>query len=49
MSNAIISAPHFQNDDDARNMLESIFWPAGPVCPHYGVSNHSYATKRTGV
>ncbi len=49
MSNAIFSAPHFQNDDDARKMLESILWPAGPVCPHCGVINHSYATKRTGV
>ena len=23
----IFAAPHFQNDDDARKMLESILWP----------------------
>jgi transposase-like protein len=41
--------PHFQNDDDARAMLESILWPAGPVCPHCGVVGHAYKTKRPGV
>lgn len=49
MPNAMFSEPHFQNDDDARKTLESILWPAGPVCPHCGVVNHAYATKRTGV
>src|SRR4051794_9744008 len=41
--------PHFQNDEAAREMLESILWPDGPVCPHCGVVNHSYKTKRPGV
>ena len=27
----------------------SAFWPEGPVCPHCGVINHAYATKRPGV
>jgi len=40
---------HFQNDDAARAMLESILWPDGPVCPHCGVVNHAYKTKRPGV
>lgn len=27
---------YFQNDDAAREHLESIRWPEGPVCPHCG-------------
>jgi transposase-like protein len=46
---AIFDAPHFQNDDEARKVLEAIYWPEGPVCPHCGVINHAYATKRPGV
>ncbi len=49
MAKSTYAASHFQNDDDARIMLESILWPAGPVCPHCGVVGHSYATKRAGV
>jgi transposase-like protein len=49
MAKSTFAAPHFQNDDDARKMLESILWPSGPVCPHCGVIGHSYATKRAGV
>jgi len=41
--------PHFQNDEAARAMLESILWPDGPVCAHCGVVNHAYKTKRPGV
>jgi len=47
--NSLFAEPHFQNDEAARAMLESILWPDGPVCPHCGVVNHSYATKRHGV
>src|SRR2546427_265909 len=43
------SAPHFRDDEAARKALESILWPDGPVCPHCGVFNHAYATKRPGV
>jgi transposase-like protein len=43
------SAPHFRNDDAARKHLEAILWPDGPICPHCGVVNHAYATKRAGV
>ena len=42
----IFAAPHFQNDDDARKMLESVLWPRGPVCPHCGVVGHAYADRR---
>ena len=47
--NSLFAEPHFQNDEAAREMLESILWPDGPVCPHCGVINHAYATKRPGV
>src|SRR5712675_595025 len=46
---SLFAEPHFQNDEAARAMLESILWPDGPVCPHCGVVNHSYKTKRPGV
>jgi transposase-like protein len=43
------SAPHFRDDDAARNYLESLLWPDGPICCHCGTINHAYATKRPGV
>jgi transposase-like protein len=45
----IFSAPHFRDDEAAREFLEGILWPDGPVCPHCGVIGHAYATKRSGV
>src|SRR5215813_4792269 len=45
----IFSAPHFRDDTAAREYLEKMLWPEGPVCPHCGVVNHAYATKRPGV
>lgn len=45
----IFSAPHFRDDTAAREYLQTILWPEGPVCPHCGVINHAYATKRPGV
>jgi transposase-like protein len=45
----VFTAPHFRDDAEARKTLEAIFWANGPVCPHCGVINHSYATKRAGV
>jgi transposase-like protein len=45
----VFSAPHFRDDDAAREFLEGILWPDGPVCPHCGTINHAYATKRPGV
>src|SRR5215813_3607397 len=35
--------PHFQNPDKAREYLEAIQWPNGPVCPHCGVIGEHYA------
>ncbi|MGH8230853.1 MAG: transposase, partial [Steroidobacteraceae bacterium] len=28
--------PEFQNEEEAREFLESVRWPNGPVCPHCG-------------
>jgi len=47
--NATFDAPQFQNDEAAREYLERLYWPEGPQCPHCGVVNHAYKTKRAGV
>lgn len=45
-----LAAPHFQNDNAARELIESIRWPDGPVCSHCGSINHAYAVKgRAGL
>ena len=36
MANATHTEPRFNDDDAAREHLESIYWPNGPVCPHCG-------------
>jgi len=43
------AAPHFRDDTTAREYLERLLWPEGPICPHCGTINHAYATKRQGV
>jgi transposase-like protein len=43
------SAPHFHDDSAARAFFERILWPSGPVCPHCGVFDRAYKTKRPGV
>lgn len=40
---ADIFAPHFQDADKAREYLERLRWPEGPVCPHCGVEGQHYA------
>ncbi len=35
-----LTAPQFQNEDKAREHLEGIRWPNGPVCPHCGSQRH---------
>ena len=41
-----LNAPHFQDVDKAREYLEALRWPNGPVCPHCGsVSDEHYALK----
>jgi transposase-like protein len=36
MSQAILSAPHFHNEEAAFAYVEAHLWPNGPVCPHCG-------------
>lgn len=38
-----LNAPHFHDDTKAREYLEAIRWPNGPVCPHCGVEGGHYA------
>lgn len=45
MAVADILAPHFQDADKAREYLEALRWPHGPVCPHCGVIGGHYAMK----
>lgn len=45
----VFSQPQFRDDTAAREYLEKVLWPDGPICPHCGVVNHAYATKRPGV
>lgn len=42
---ADLFAPHFQDADKAREYLEALRWPNGPVCPHCGVEGQHYALK----
>ena len=42
------SAPHFRDDEAARQYLERLRWPTGTVCPHCGVIGHSYKTPTLG-
>ncbi|HLA10221.1 MAG TPA: IS1595 family transposase, partial [Pyrinomonadaceae bacterium] len=41
-----IIAPHFQDEDSAREYLEALRWPDGPVCPHCGVVGEAYRIVR---
>jgi transposase-like protein len=47
MSNAL-TAPQFQSHEAAREWLEKLRWPEGPVCSHCGVIGHAYALKKPG-
>lgn len=41
MAKSNLSAPHFHDVDKAREYLEKLRWPEGPVCPHCGsVADH---------
>lgn len=42
MAEPIINQPQFKDADKAREYLESLRWPHGPVCPHCGVINRAY-------
>jgi len=44
----IFSAARFTDDNAAREYLETVLWPDGPVCPHCGVLNRAYKVTRKG-
>lgn len=39
---SILSQPHFQDAEKAREYLEALRWPEGAVCPHCGVIGGHY-------
>jgi transposase-like protein len=43
------SATRFRDNAAAREYLEAIRWPNGPICPHCGVINHAYPIKPAGT
>jgi transposase-like protein len=47
MSNAL-TAPHFQSPENAREWLEKLRWPDGPICSHCGTIGRAYALKKPG-
>jgi transposase-like protein len=40
--NLVALAQHFSDEDKAREFLEKLRWPEGPICPHCGVLNNAY-------
>lgn len=40
--NLVSLAQHFSDEDKAREFLEKLRWPDGPVCPHCGEIDHAY-------
>jgi len=36
MTDSILSAPYFHNEEAAYEFVEARIWPRGPVCPHCG-------------
>jgi transposase-like protein len=47
MSNAFVAA-HFQSHESAREWLERLRWPEGPICSHCGTIGRAYALKKPG-
>ena len=43
-----IHEPHFQDADKAREYLEALRWPDGPICPHCGSEDDVYRLKGKG-
>lgn len=43
-----LNAPHFHDEDKAREHLEAIRWPDGPVCPHCGSLAEHYRLEGKG-
>src|SRR5438067_1695287 len=42
MADSILSQLHFNDPDAAREYLESVRWPKGPICPHCGSVGHQH-------
>jgi transposase-like protein len=40
--NLIALAQHFSDEDKAREFIEKLRWPDGPVCPHCGEIDNAY-------
>src|ERR1700722_11387443 len=40
--NLVALAQHFSDEDEAREFIEKLRWPDGPVCPHCGVIYNAY-------
>jgi len=40
--NLVNLAQHFSSEDAAREFVEKLRWPDGPVCPHCGLVNNAY-------
>lgn len=54
MANAVLSAPHFHNEEAAFAHVEARLWPNGPVCPHCGTTEEQIGrlngkTSRIGL
>ena len=45
MSDSILSAPYFHNEEAAYEFVEKRLWPHGAVCPHCGVIGKHYRLK----
>jgi transposase-like protein len=48
MSKAAIQNPAYTNEDAAREALEAVRWPEGPVCPHCGNLDQEKIAKAQG-
>jgi len=43
MAESILNQPQFQDEDKAREYLEALRWPNGPICPHCGSVGKHYS------
>src|ERR1700693_6146092 len=48
MTEAVFQNPIFQNEDMAREALEAVRWPDGPICPHCKNSHQDMLAKVGG-
>lgn len=48
MSDAVFQDPMFHDEDKAREALEAVRWPDGPICPHCGNSDQERLAKVEG-